>query len=114
MTVLERVPSSFTRQAYGIPRTTLRPVPALDPDETLPLLPQRPPQPRSVLSMKCLGCQGPVQKATAPVAISRNGYRLTWEAVPAWVCARCGTAYFEPREVERIREAVQAVRGIKQ
>lgn len=113
MTVLERVPSSFTRQAYGIPRTTLRPVPALDPDETLPLLPQQPPRPRAVLPMKCLSCQGPVQRATTPVSISRNGYRLTWEAVPAWVCSRCGTSYFEPREVERIREAVQAVRGLK-
>jgi YgiT-type zinc finger domain-containing protein len=113
MTLLERVPSPFTRQAYGIPRTTLRSVPALDPDATLPILPQRAAaQPQAVLPMRCLSCQGPVQRATAPVSFSRGGYRLTWEAVPAWVCTRCSTPYFEPKEVEHIRQALQAVRGM--
>jgi YgiT-type zinc finger domain-containing protein len=112
MTVSDRIPSSFTRKAYGISRTTLRPVPPLDPDETLPILTRRPAETRPVLPMKCLSCQGPVQKSTAPVSIARDGYSLTWEAVPAWVCTRCGTSYFEPREVERIRGAVRALRGI--
>jgi YgiT-type zinc finger domain-containing protein len=111
MTVSDRVPSSFTRRAYGIPRTTLRPVPALDPDETLPIFNRRPAE-IPVLPMKCLSCQGPVQKSTAPVKIARDGYSLTWEAVPAWVCSRCGSAYFEPNEVERITGAVRALRGL--
>lgn len=112
MPMTDRVPSPFSRQAYGIQRTTLRPVPPLDPDETLPLLTRRPGESRPVLPMKCLGCQGPVQKSAAPVTISRDGYTLTWEAVPAWICTRCGLSYFEPREVERISGAVRALRGL--
>lgn len=111
MPMPDRVPSPFSRQAYGIQRTTLRSVPSPDPDETLPLLTQRPPA-APVLPMKCLGCMGPVQHSTTQVAIERNGYHLTWEAVPAWVCTRCGSSYFEPREVERIRQAVAAVRAL--
>jgi YgiT-type zinc finger domain-containing protein len=111
MTVPERAPS-FTRQAYGNPRTVLRPVPAFDPDATLPLGARRPSTSQSVLPMKCLACQGPVQRTTAPVSITRDGYRLTWDAVPAWVCTRCGSSYFEPPEVKKIRQAVQALRSV--
>jgi YgiT-type zinc finger domain-containing protein len=109
MTRPERISSPFTRQAYGIPRTTLRPVPSPDPDETLPLFHRRP-APQPVLPMRCLSCQGPVQKAGVPVSIVRDGWSLAWEAVPAWVCSRCGNSYFEPSEVESIRRAVQAMR----
>jgi len=112
MPMPERVPSPFSRQAYGNPRTTLRPVPAFDPDETLPLVTKRPSQTQSVLPMKCLSCQGPVQRATAPVSVTRDGYRLTWDAVPAWVCTRCGSTYFEPPEVKKIRQAVQALQSV--
>ena len=90
--------SSFTRQAYA---------PA-DLDATLPVLP-RPVPAQEVLPMRCLGCQGPVQRSTAPVSVARNGYCLTWRDVPAWVCTRCGSAYFEPAEVVRIRTALQGL-----
>jgi len=52
--------------------------------------------------MRCLRCQGPVEKGTAPVHLEGEGYRLAWEEVPAWVCTQCGEAYFEAREVEAI------------
>jgi YgiT-type zinc finger domain-containing protein len=108
MSLPERAPS-FSRQAYGIQRPQLRSVPSLDPDETLPLGVRRASESQPMLPMRCLGCHGPVQKSTAPVSITGDGYQLSWEAVPAWVCARCGSSYFEPREVQRIRHAVQAV-----
>ena len=111
MTRLDRVPSPFSPQAYGIQRT-LRPAPpptSLDADETLPLFTRRP-ESASVLPMRCLSCHGPVLKSTAPVTIAQAGYRLTWDSVPAWVCTLCGFSYFEPREVERIRSTVQALR----
>jgi YgiT-type zinc finger domain-containing protein len=85
-------------------------VAAIDLDETAPLgqtarLGTSP----EVLPMRCLRCQGPVERGTAPVRVEREGYRLAWEQVPAWVCCRCELAYFEPREVEAVRRALRAL-----
>ena len=110
MTILDRVPSPFSPQAYGIQRTLRPALSSFDPDETLPLFTRRP-ESKSVLSMRCLGCHGPVLKSTAPVTVAQDGYRLTWDSVPAWVCSLCGLSYFEPPEVERICSTVQALRG---
>jgi len=85
-------------------------VPAADLDETLPLGQSSRLRPAAeVLPMRCLRCQGPVERGTAPVRVERDGYRLAWEQVPAWVCSRCELAYFEPREVEAVRRALQAL-----
>lgn len=84
--------------------------PAIDLDATLPLgetarLRAAP----EVLPMRCLRCHGPVERGTAPVRVERDGYRMAWEKVPAWVCSRCDLAYFEPHEVGMIRRALQAL-----
>jgi len=85
--------------------------PPVDLEETLPL--GRTVRPAAdLLPMRCLRCQGPVAKGTAPVRIERNGYRLDWESVPAWICRRCELAYFEPGEVETIQRALQAMRTL--
>jgi hypothetical protein len=82
---------------------------AQDLDATLPLAPEAVPEPREVLTMKCLYCQAPVERGTTEVRVSRNGYQLSWQSVEAWVCTRCDQAYFEPREVEAVRRAVGAM-----
>ena len=64
------------------------------------------------LPMRCLRCQGPVERGSAPVHVERNGYKMAWEKVPAWVCVRCELAYFEPNEVETIRNAVHAMQSL--
>ena len=51
-------------------------------------------------------CQGKMERGVAPFHIDRNGYHLTLEAVPAWVCTQCGEVYFEESEVERIQTAI--------
>jgi YgiT-type zinc finger domain-containing protein len=66
-----------------------------------------------VLPMRCLRCQGPVERGTAPVPLEGEGYRLAWEQVPAWVCTRCELAYFEPDQVETVRKALRAMRSLK-
>lgn len=93
-------------------RGVLRPV--VDLDATLPLgqAARLRPAPE-VLPMRCLRCQGPVEKGTAPVCLEGEGYRLAWEQVPAWVCARCELAYFEPHEVETVKQALRALRSLK-
>jgi hypothetical protein len=95
-------------------RPALREVrPSIDLDETLPLGTTARVRPApEILPMKCLCCQGPVQRGTAPVRVDRDGYKLSWEAVPAWICTRCEHAYFEPQEVETVRKALRAMRKL--
>lgn len=85
----------------------------VDLDATLPIgQPARLRNTPQVLAMRCLRCQGPVERGTAPVRVERNGYRMAWEQVPAWVCGRCELAYFEPHEVETVRQALDAMRTL--
>lgn len=109
MTVSDRVSFPFTRQEYGIQRAPVRELrPVVDLDATLPMVPRQPSPPQA-LSMRCLCCHGSVLRSTTHVSIERGTCRLSWDAVPAWVCSRCGKSYFEPSEVERICAAVRAV-----
>jgi len=85
--------------------------PPVDLEETVPLGQAVRPA-AEVLPMRCLRCQGPVERGSAPVSVERNGYRLAWEAVPAWICRRCDLAYFEPKEVETIQRALQSIRTL--
>ena len=59
--------------------------------------------------MKCMYCKGRMERRTTPFSMDRNGYHVSWDAVPAWVCTQCGEAYFEPREVELIQKALRAL-----
>ena len=59
--------------------------------------------------MKCMHCQGTMSRGTAPFHIDRNGYHLSLDAVPAWVCTQCGEPYFEEREVESIQHLLVQV-----
>lgn len=53
--------------------------------------------------MKCIHCQGQMERTYAPFHIDRKGYHLSLDAVPAWVCGQCGEPHFEEREVETIQ-----------
>lgn len=112
MAMLDRSPSPFTRQEYGIPGATLREVGRpVDLDATLPII-RRLPAPVQILPMRCLCCQGPVERSTTRVKVERGGCRLELDSVPAWVCSRCGQSYFEPHEVERIQLASKALSAL--
>jgi YgiT-type zinc finger domain-containing protein len=112
MAMLDRSSNPFTRQEYGIPKTSLREARPEDLDATLPII-RRLPSPVQILPMRCLCCQGPVERSTTRVKVERGGCRLEWDAVPAWVCSRCGQKYFEPQEVERIQGVVRAVEQVE-
>lgn len=45
----------------------------------------------------------------SPFSVDRNGYHISWEAVPAWVCTQCGEALFEENEVNHIQKALQNI-----
>lgn len=112
MSLPDRVASPASKP-YGLYRTTPRRVNPVDLDATLPIAPERPQPAREVLDMKCLYCQAPVERGITEVHVQRNGYNLEWKNLPAWVCTRCGQSYFEPREVEMVRQAVGSMTRLK-
>ena len=61
------------------------------------------------LTMECLHCKGVMTLSKAPFSVDRNGYHISWEAVPAWVCSQCGEPFFEENEVEHIQEALKKI-----
>ncbi len=61
--------------------------------------------------MECLYCKGNMIKSSAPFNVDRNGYHITWESIPAWVCSQCGEALFEDNEVSHIQKALEKLDG---
>ena len=102
----DRVVSLTPASSDGRYRSVSRPARTVDLDATIPLAPERPPEAREVLPMKCLYCQAPVERSAARVQVERDGYQLAWQHLPAWVCTHCQQAYFEPGEVQMVRQAV--------
>ena len=50
-----------------------------------------------------------MKRGTTPLHVDRKGCHLTLDAVPAWVCAQCGEAYFEEKEVDAIQDLIRSV-----
>lgn len=59
--------------------------------------------------MKCLYCQGQMERSIVPFHVDRKGYHLTLDKIPAWVCTQCGEVYFEETEIEAIQEVVRTL-----
>jgi YgiT-type zinc finger domain-containing protein len=59
--------------------------------------------------MKCVYCNGKMERGAAPFHIDRNGYHLLFDKVAAWVCRQCGEVYFEETEVNSIQSAIRAL-----
>ncbi len=47
-----------------------------------------------------------MKKGTAPFSIDRNGYHISWDAIPAWICEQCGESLIEAQEVNTIQDAL--------
>jgi len=59
--------------------------------------------------MECVHCKSWMIRGTAPFSLDRNGYHVSWDAVPAWVCTQCGEPYFESRAVELIQKVLSGL-----
>jgi YgiT-type zinc finger domain-containing protein len=57
--------------------------------------------------MQCIHCKGRMKRGTAPFSLDRNGYHVSWDAVPAWKCTQCGEPFFEAREVDLIQNVLR-------
>jgi uncharacterized protein with PIN domain len=95
-------------------RLQLEPTPTLpvDLNETLPWYPLRrvQPEPRPEPQVRCIRCEGRMERGTVPVQIERNGFRASWDSLPAWVCSRCESPYFEENEVRLVRSVLEAMK----
>jgi YgiT-type zinc finger domain-containing protein len=65
--------------------------------------------PDEVVEMECLYCKGMLERGTAPFTLERNGYHVSWDAVPAWVCRQCGEPLFEADVVDVMQEALRVL-----
>ncbi len=59
--------------------------------------------------MKCIHCQGQMNKGATPLHVERKGGHLTQDAVPAWGCDQCGETCFEEKEVDAIQDLIRSV-----
>ena len=59
--------------------------------------------------MKCMHCQGKMERKAAPFHIDRKGYHLLFDAMPAWVCDPCREVYFEEADVGVIQKALRSL-----
>lgn len=59
--------------------------------------------------MKCMSCQGQMERGTSPFHIDRKDYHLLFDRIPAWVCSQCGEVYFDEIEVDSIQAVIRAV-----
>lgn len=59
--------------------------------------------------MECYACKGIMKYATAPIHIDRDGWHITIDKAPAWVCDQCGEHFFEEKEVSAIQELIETV-----
>ena len=50
-----------------------------------------------------------MRRGTAPFSIDRNGYHISWDAIPAWICDQCGEPLFEASEVDTIQAALSVL-----
>jgi YgiT-type zinc finger domain-containing protein len=56
---------------------------------------------------ECVHCRGKLSRGAAPFSADRNGYHVSWDALPAWVCTQCGEPTFESAVVEAIQRTLQ-------
>ncbi len=59
--------------------------------------------------MEYFHCKGKMIKGNAPFSADGNGYHISWESVPAWVCTQCGEALFGENEINHIQKALQHI-----
>lgn len=57
--------------------------------------------------MKCLNCEGRLERGTATFTDSRNGYTVVLQDVPAWVCVQCGEPLFDQEAVNGIQSLLK-------
>ena len=56
--------------------------------------------------MECLSCKAKLRKGESSYTVTRKGYHLIVDKIPAWVCDQCGEVLFEEAQVDAIQKLV--------
>ena len=59
--------------------------------------------------MECLHCKGTLVQRKISHAVTRRGYHLIIDDVPAWVCTQCGEPLFDEETVDIIQDMLEAI-----
>ncbi|MCX7839975.1 MAG: YgiT-type zinc finger protein [Anaerolineae bacterium] len=57
--------------------------------------------------MECYSCKGKLHKGKTSYTITRKGYHLIVDHVPAWVCEQCGEVLLEEAQVKAIQQLIE-------
>jgi len=59
--------------------------------------------------LECFYCKGNMVRGKTDYSLSRRGYHLLIDEVPAWICQQCGEVYFEAGEVDAIQDLIKTL-----
>lgn len=59
--------------------------------------------------MKCLYCNGEMEKSKSTYTINRKDYHLFLQHIPVYICSQCGEKYFGEEEVEAIQNLMRTL-----
>ncbi len=66
--------------------------------------------------MECLYCKGTLARKKVSYTVTRRGYHMIIDDMPAWVCQQCGEPLFEEKAVDAMQgilsELDQRVAGL--
>jgi len=59
--------------------------------------------------MECLYCKGKLVRKKTSYTVTRKGYHLIIDNVPAWVCEQCGEPLFDEQTVDIIQDMLNEI-----
>ena len=59
--------------------------------------------------MNCLYCQGTLRAGKTSYTVSRNGYHLIIDDVPAFICEQCHEPLFTEKAVQLVQEMIRSL-----
>lgn len=59
--------------------------------------------------MECLYCHGPLKASKTSYTVSRNGYHLIIEDVPALICEQCHEPLFTEDAVRLVQQMIRSL-----
>ena len=57
--------------------------------------------------MKCMYCDGEMQRTKSTYTIDRDGYHLFIKDILVYVCSQCGEKHFQESEVAVIQQLIR-------
>lgn len=59
--------------------------------------------------MECFYCKGTLIRKSVSYTVTRKGYHLIGDAVPAWICDQCGEMLFDEEAVRALQDMLEEI-----